>query len=111
MLVGAHHEPVFGGAVSAAIRGGEPPPAPAGNIAAAAAINSAPYGDSLLFVAPNNAIRLALQALSLRLLRTRAVAKHHQLTNLLVVSNAIAGQDRSSGSSSTTARIFPASLL
>ena len=62
-----------------------------GNIAAAAAINSAPDGYTLLFVAPNNAISTSLyKHLSYDFLRdTVPVASIMQLTNLLVVSNAM----------------------
>src|SRR3982074_505337 len=62
-----------------------------GNIAAGAAINSAPDGYTLLFVAPNNAISAPLSKhLSHDFLRdTVPVASIIQLTNLLVVSNAM----------------------
>ncbi len=62
-----------------------------GNIAAAAAINSPPDGYTLLFVAPNNAIiDLALQELPFDFLRdTAPVASIMQLTNMLVMSNAM----------------------
>jgi tripartite-type tricarboxylate transporter receptor subunit TctC len=62
-----------------------------GNIAAAAAINSAPDGYTLLFVAPNNAISASLyKHLSYDFIRdTVPVASIIQLTNLLVVSNAM----------------------
>jgi len=62
-----------------------------GNIAAAAAINSAPDGYTLLFVAPNNAISTSLyKHLSFDFIRdTVPVASIMQLTNLLVVSNAM----------------------
>src|SRR3954468_10255056 len=62
-----------------------------GNIAAAAAINSAPDGYTLLFVAPNNAISTSLyKKLSYDFLRdTAPVASIMQLTNMLVVSNAM----------------------
>ena len=63
-----------------------------GNIAAAAAINSPPDGYTLLFVAPNNAIcDLALQAsVAIDFIRdTVPVASIMQLTNMLVVSNAM----------------------
>src|SRR3979490_1964914 len=58
-----------------------------GNIAAAAAINSAPDGYTLLFVAPNNAISTSLyKKLPDDFLRhTTPVASIMQLTNLLVV--------------------------
>jgi len=61
-----------------------------GNIAAAAAINSAPDGYTLLFVAPNNAISTSLyKKLPFDFLRdTTPVASIMQLTNMLVVSNA-----------------------
>jgi tripartite-type tricarboxylate transporter receptor subunit TctC len=61
-----------------------------GNIAAAAAINSAPDGYTLLFVAPNNAISTSLyKKLSYDFIRdTVPVASIIQLTNMLVVSNA-----------------------
>src|ERR1700724_3376352 len=62
-----------------------------GNLAAAAAINSAPDGYTLLFVAPNNAISASLyKHLSYDFIRdTVPVASIIQLTNLLVVSNAM----------------------
>src|SRR4030088_2805923 len=62
-----------------------------GNIAAAAAINSAPDGYTLLFVAPNNAISTSLyKKLPYDFIRdTVPVASIMQLTNLLVVSNAM----------------------
>src|SRR6202163_3045071 len=62
-----------------------------GNIAAAAAIHSAPDGYTLLFVAPNNAISASLyKHLSYDFIRdTVPVASIMQLTNLLVVSNAM----------------------
>jgi tripartite-type tricarboxylate transporter receptor subunit TctC len=62
-----------------------------GNIAAAAAINSAPDGYTLLFVAPNNAISTSLyKKLSYDFTRdTVPVASIIQLTNMLVVSNAL----------------------
>jgi tripartite-type tricarboxylate transporter receptor subunit TctC len=62
-----------------------------GNIAAAAAINSAPDGYTLLFVAPNNAISTSLyKKLSYDFMRdTVPVASIIQLTNMLVVSNAL----------------------
>jgi tripartite-type tricarboxylate transporter receptor subunit TctC len=62
-----------------------------GNIAAATAINSAPDGYTLLFVAPNNAISASLyKNLSYDFIRdTVPVASIIQLTNLLVVSNAM----------------------
>ncbi len=62
-----------------------------GNIAAAAAINSPPDGYTLLFVAPNNAISASLyKHLSYDFMRdTVPVASIMQLTNLLVVSNAM----------------------
>src|ERR1700732_1123998 len=67
----------------------ENPPGPGGNIAAAAAINSAPDGYTLLFVAPNNAISASLyKHLSYDFMRdTVPVASIIQLTNMLVVSN------------------------
>ena len=60
-----------------------------GNIAAAAAINAAPDGYTLLFVAPNNAISTSLyKKLPFDFLRdTTGVASIMQLTNMLVVSN------------------------
>jgi tripartite-type tricarboxylate transporter receptor subunit TctC len=60
-----------------------------GNIAAAAAITSAPDGYTLLFVAPNNAISTSLyKKLPYDFLRdTVPVASIMQLTNMLVVSN------------------------
>jgi tripartite-type tricarboxylate transporter receptor subunit TctC len=62
-----------------------------GNIAAAAAINSPPDGYTLLFVAPNNAISASLyKHLSYDFMRdTVPVASIMQLTNMLVVSNAM----------------------
>src|SRR5712672_3590188 len=61
-----------------------------GNIAAAAAITSAPDGYTLLFVAPNNAISTSLyKKLTYDFLRdTTPVASIMELTNMLVVSNA-----------------------
>src|SRR6201992_1680553 len=62
-----------------------------GNIAAAAAINSTPDGYTLLFVAPNNAISTSLyKHLSYDFIRdTVPVASIMQLTNMLVISNAM----------------------
>src|SRR5580693_3012157 len=62
-----------------------------GNIAAAAAINAPPDGYTLLFVAPNNAISASLyKHLSYDFMRdTVPVASIIQLTNMLVVSNAM----------------------
>ena len=62
-----------------------------GNIAAATAINSPPDGYTLLFVAPNNAISASLyKHLSYDFMRdTVPVASIIQLTNMLVVSNAM----------------------
>jgi tripartite-type tricarboxylate transporter receptor subunit TctC len=62
-----------------------------GNIAAAAAINSPPDGYTLLFVAPNNAISTSLyKKLPYDFIRdTAPVANIMQLTNMLVVSNAV----------------------
>src|SRR5580658_3580114 len=62
-----------------------------GNIAAAAAINSPPDGYTLLFVAPNNAISTSLyKHLSYDFIRdTVPVASIMQLTNMLVVTNAL----------------------
>jgi tripartite-type tricarboxylate transporter receptor subunit TctC len=62
-----------------------------GNIAAAAAINSSPDGYTLLFVAPNNAISASLyKHLSYDFIRdTVPVASIIQLTNMMVVSNAL----------------------
>lgn len=62
-----------------------------GNIAAAAAITSPPDGYTLLFVAPNNAISTSLyKKLPFDFLRdTVPVASIMQLTNMLVVSNAM----------------------
>jgi tripartite-type tricarboxylate transporter receptor subunit TctC len=62
-----------------------------GNIAAATAINSPPDGYTLLFVAPNNAISTSLyKHLPYDFLRdTTPVASIIQLTNMLVVSNAM----------------------
>jgi tripartite-type tricarboxylate transporter receptor subunit TctC len=62
-----------------------------GNIAAAAAINSAPDGYTLLFVAPNNAISTSLyKKLSYDFIRdTVPVASIMQLTNMMVVPTAL----------------------
>src|SRR4029078_4285035 len=62
-----------------------------GNIAAAAGISSPPDGYTLLFVAPNNAISTSLyKKLPYEFLRdTVPVASIMQLTNMLVVSNAM----------------------
>src|SRR6202789_3738968 len=62
-----------------------------GNIAAAAAVNSAPDGYTLLFVAPNNAISTSLyKHLSYDFMRDPVpVASIMQLTNMVVVSNAV----------------------
>ena len=62
-----------------------------GNIAAAAAITSPSDGYTLLFVAPNNAISTSLyKKLPYDFLRdTVPVASIMQLTNMLVVSNAM----------------------
>ena len=62
-----------------------------GNIAAAAAINSPADGYTLLFVAPNNAISTSLyKKLPFDFQRdTTPVASIMQLTNMLVVSNAM----------------------
>jgi len=62
-----------------------------GNIAAAAAIASPPDGYTLLFVAPNNAISTSLyKHLAFDFIRdTAPVASIMQLTNMLVVSNAV----------------------
>ena len=62
-----------------------------GNIAAAAAINAPPDGYTLLFVAPNNAISTSLyKKLPFDFIRdTVPVASIMQLTNMLVVSNAM----------------------
>jgi tripartite-type tricarboxylate transporter receptor subunit TctC len=62
-----------------------------GNIAAAAAISSAPDGYTLLFVAPNNAISTSLyKKLPFDFIRdTTPVGSIMQLTNMLVVSNAM----------------------
>src|SRR6202163_729883 len=62
-----------------------------GNIAAAAAVNSPPDGYTLLFVAPNNAISTSLyKKLPYDFIRdTVPVANIMQLTNMLVVSNAM----------------------
>jgi tripartite-type tricarboxylate transporter receptor subunit TctC len=62
-----------------------------GNIAAATAVNSPPDGYTLLFVAPNNAISTSLyKKLSYDFIRdTVPVASIMQLTNMLVVSNAM----------------------
>src|SRR5213080_2581592 len=62
-----------------------------GNLAAAAAINSPPDGYTLLFVAPNNAVSTSLyKKLPYDFIRaTVPVASIMQLTNMLVVSNAM----------------------
>src|SRR6204780_4103587 len=62
-----------------------------GNIAAAAAVNATPDGYTLLFVAPNNEISPSLyKHLSYDFIRdTVPVASIMQLTNMLVVSNAM----------------------
>jgi tripartite-type tricarboxylate transporter receptor subunit TctC len=62
-----------------------------GNIAAAAAVNATPDGYTILFDAPNNAISTSLyKHLSYDFLRdTVPVASIMQLTNMLVVSNAM----------------------
>ena len=62
-----------------------------GNIAAATAINSTPDGYTILFDAPNNAISTSLyKHLSYDFIRdTVPVASIMQLTNMLVVSNAM----------------------
>jgi len=62
-----------------------------GNIAAAAAINAPPDGYTILFVAPNNAISTSLyKKLPFDFIRdTTPVASIMQLTNMLVVSNAV----------------------
>src|ERR1700729_4372995 len=62
-----------------------------GNLAAAAAINAAPDGYTLLFVGPNNAISTSLyKHLSYDFIRdTVPVASIMLLTNMLVVSNAM----------------------
>ena len=62
-----------------------------GNIAAAAAISSPPDGYTLLFVAPNNAISTSLyKKLPYDFIRdTVPIASIMQLTNMLVVSNAM----------------------
>ncbi len=62
-----------------------------GNIAAAAAINAPPDGYTILFDAPNNAISTSLyKHLSYDFLRdTVPVASIMQLTNMLVISNAM----------------------
>jgi tripartite-type tricarboxylate transporter receptor subunit TctC len=62
-----------------------------GNLAAAAAINASPDGYTLLFVGPNNAISTSLyKKLTFDFMRdTVPVAGIMQLTNMLVVSNAM----------------------
>jgi tripartite-type tricarboxylate transporter receptor subunit TctC len=62
-----------------------------GNIAAAAAVNAPPDGYTILFDAPNNAISASLyKHLSYDFIRdTVPVASIIQLTNMLVVSNAM----------------------
>ena len=62
-----------------------------GNIAAAAAVNAPADGYTLLFVAPNNAISTSLyKKLPFDFIRdTTPVASIMQLTNMLVVSNAV----------------------
>jgi tripartite-type tricarboxylate transporter receptor subunit TctC len=62
-----------------------------GNLAAAAAINAPPDGYTLLFVGPNNAISTSLyKKLPFDFIRdTTPVASIMQLTNMMVVSNAM----------------------
>ena len=62
-----------------------------GNLATAAAINAPPDGYTLLFVGPNNAISTSLyKKLPFDFMRdTVPVASIMQLTNMLVVSNAM----------------------
>src|SRR5580693_8283468 len=62
-----------------------------GNIAAAAAVNATPDGYTILFDAPNNAISTSLyKHLSYDFIRdTVPVASIMQLTNMLVVTNAL----------------------
>ena len=62
-----------------------------GNLAAAAAINATPDGYTLLFVGPNNAISTSLyKKLPFDFMRdTVPVASIMQLTNMLVVANAM----------------------
>ena len=62
-----------------------------GNLAAAAAVNATPDGYTILFVAPNNAISTSLyKHLSYDFIRdTVPVASIMQLTNMLVVTNAL----------------------
>ena len=62
-----------------------------GNLAAAAAVTSPPDGYTLLFVAPNNAISASLyKKLSYDFIRdTVPVASIMQLTNMLVIANAM----------------------
>src|SRR6201990_1109947 len=62
-----------------------------GNLAAAAAVTSPPDGYTLLFVAPNNAISTSLyKKLPYDFIRdTTPVASIMQLTNMLVVANAM----------------------
>ncbi len=62
-----------------------------GNIAAAAAVTSPPDGYTLLFVAPNNAISTSLyKKLPFDFIRdTAPVASIMQLTNMMVVPNAL----------------------
>jgi tripartite-type tricarboxylate transporter receptor subunit TctC len=62
-----------------------------GNLAAAAAVTSPPDGYTLLFVAPNNAISASLyKKLPYDFIRdTVPVANFMQLTNMMVVSNAM----------------------
>ena len=80
-----------------------------GNIAAAAGISSPPDGYTLIFVAPNNAISASLyKKLPFDFIRdTAPVASIMQLTNMMVVAERHAGEDRSRNSS-TTARPIPA---
>src|SRR5260370_24701959 len=65
-----------------------------GHIRAAAAVNSPPDGYTPLFVAPNNAISTSLyNKLTYDFIRdTVPVASIMQLTNMLVVSNAMPGK-------------------
>src|ERR1700749_2238561 len=69
----------------------ENPARSGGNLAGRAMINSAPDGYTLLFVAPNNAISASLyKKLPYDFIRdTTPVASIMQLTNMLVVSNAM----------------------
>jgi len=87
---GAYYEPGAVGAFRPAVRGGNRAGS-GGNIATAAAINSAPDGYTLLFSGANNAISASLyKKLPFDFIRdTVPIAVFTQVPNLLVVSNAM----------------------